>query len=343
MSTDASRIDIAELAEALEDRKNNGQKVALILGSRAGALFRNPQFAEEMALYSASARYFVDMKEREYFSKCYISLKEDKKQKYSSDLRNFLEQKINSVNFSPADRCLAHLVKQSIFRVIVYCNPDDILYNAFMSEEISENNDFVEFSIGTLAMTKAFDDIVTYGKINACKVLNLYNDVDAFVYSLDNLQEKHELGSCLKFLFDQLRIKEVLIVGIDLQWDHIILDALPSRVKTVWFANEDESVKNVFCSAYEKIELFRFITGGTGGYEKILKALYLQINPGELPRGYELVNSLQTELRLIQHDLTGIKKELKGLQARVKDMETVITGLRREVQEAIRHDRDERE
>ena len=51
---DVLGIDIAELAELLEARKNNDQKIALILGSRTGALFRSQCLAEEMALYQCT-------------------------------------------------------------------------------------------------------------------------------------------------------------------------------------------------------------------------------------------------------------------------------------------------
>jgi hypothetical protein len=341
MSREESRINIAALAEMLEERKKNNRNIALILGSRVGALFRSSQFIKEITYFSGtSPRYLFDTSEREYFSECYASLEKAKKQRNSSDLRNFLEQKIKDVDFSPSDRFLADLVKQGIFSVILYCNPDDIIYDAFRSEELGVRENFIEFSIDTFTFKEALDGIVNYEKINACKVLKLYKDVEAFVYSLGNSQEQEELGRCVKSLLERLWIKEVLIVGLDLRWDHIILSALPSRVKTVWFANEDEPEKNAFHSTYGRIESFRPISGG---YEKILKALYIQINPVVLPRSYELMSSLQNQLRLIQRDLASIKGELKDLQTKVDQMQIKVTKMRMELLEEISNNRNERE
>src|SRR5689334_25392500 len=134
---DVSRTDIAELAEMLEDRKNNNQNFALILGSRTGALFRSQQISEEMALYNSSAHPFVDSKEGGHFSAYYSKLELAKKQRSSNDLKHSLLRDIrNILPFSPADECLAALVKQDLFKVILYCNPDDILYNAFTALEL---------------------------------------------------------------------------------------------------------------------------------------------------------------------------------------------------------------
>src|SRR5262245_33813430 len=125
---DISRIDITELAELLEDRKNNDQKVALILGSRTGALFRSQSFAEEMALFSA--RSLADMNERERFSACYQLLKRAKHQTGRKDLEILLDQKIRNIDFSMADDCLAELVEQKVFKLILSSSVDDLIYHA---------------------------------------------------------------------------------------------------------------------------------------------------------------------------------------------------------------------
>jgi hypothetical protein len=304
------------LAELLEDRKNNDQKFALILGSRTGALFRSQGFAEEMAPYNT--RSFVGMNERERFSECYISLQAAKKQMSSSDLEIILNQQVRNINFSMADDCLAELVAQKVFKLILSANADDLIYAACTTSELKEKQDFVDFDLGRLSITETVDEIISHEKISACKMIKLYNDVDAFVYSLDKPQVQEELSQCVSKLLERMWIKEVLVVGIDLTWDNLILSALPSRIKTVWFVNEDEQVKDAFRSAYEGVEEFRFITGGQGGYEKFLKAVYWQINPGIPPRHYELTGQLQNQLNVMHHDLISIKDGIQSLHAEFK-------------------------
>jgi hypothetical protein len=343
MSIDVSRIDITELTGLLEDRKNNDQKIALLLGSRTGALFRSQSFVEEMAPHSTSTRSFVDGNERERFSECYALLKTAKKQIDRRDLEILLNQKIRNIDFSMADDCLAELVEQKVFKLILSANPDELLYDAFTTLGLKENHDFVDFDLGRLSIVDTVDEILFHEKISACKMIKFYNDVDTFVHSLDKPQIQEEISLCVKSLLDRMRIKEVLIVGLDLSWDSLILSALPSRVKTVWFVNEDEHVKDTFRTTYEGIEQFRFITGGQGGYEKFVKALYWQINPGIPPRRYELTSRLQNKLNVMHHDLTSIKDVLKKLHEEVTHMQRQITKLSHRVEEAIKHERSERE
>src|SRR5579859_3052329 len=267
---DRARIDITELAELLEDRKNNNQKFALILGSRTGALFRSQNFAEEMAPYST--RSFVDMNERDRFSECYTSLQAAKKQMSSSDLEILLHQQIRNINFSMADDCLAELVEQKVFKLILSANADELIYDAFTTLGLKEKQDFVDFDLGRQSST--VDQIISHEKISACKIIKFYNDVDAFVHSLDKPQMQAEICQSVKKLLERMWIKEVLLLGIDPIWDNLLLSALPARIKTIWFVNEDEQVKETFRSTYEGVEHFQFITGGQGGYEKFLKALY---------------------------------------------------------------------
>ena len=143
--------------------------------------------------------------------------------------------------------------------------------------------------------TVVVDEIRLHEKISACKMIKFYNDVDAFVHSLDKPQVQEEIRQRVKKLLERMWIKEVLVVGIDPTWDQMILSALPPRIKTIWFLNEDEHGKETFRSMYEGIEQFRFIIGGQGGYEKFLKALYWQINPGIPPRHHELTSRLHNQ------------------------------------------------
>ena len=343
MSMDIARIDIAELADVLEDRKNNDKKIALILGSRTGALFRSQSFAEEMVHYSTSTRSFVDMNERERFTECYSLLKTAKRQIDRKDLEILLSQKIRNIDFSMADDCLADLIEQKVFKLVLSSSVDDLLYDALITLGLKEKHDFVNFDLGRLSIADTVEEILFHEKISACKVIRLYTDVDAFVHSLDKPKVQAERSQCVKNLLERMRIKEVLLVGIDLTWDQMILTALPPRIKTVWFVNEDDSIKETFRSTYEGIEQFRFIIGGQGGYEKFLKALYWQINPGIPPRHYELTSRLQNQLKVIQRDLTSIKDGIKSLQEEIRRMQHQITKLSHRVEEATAHETSERE
>jgi len=338
-----SKIDMTELADLLEDRKNNTpQKIALILGSRAGALFHSPSFIDAMAQYSAIPQFFVDMNERERFSTCYSLLKQAKEREAGNDLKITLKQIIKDVRFSMADECMAEFVKQDIFKVILSFNPDDLLYGAFTALDLKKEDDFVEFDLDHID-NHTIDEIRLHDKVKACKVIKFFNDVEAFIHKLDKPQELENIRVCVKTLLERMRIKEVLIVGIDLTWDHMILSSLPSRLKTAWFVNEDEQVKADFCSKYSEIEQIGFVTGTQGRYDKFLRTLYFQLNPGIPPLRYELTSRLQNQLNVMQQELKSLTKVTKDTYDLNLKMHRQIIQLAQQVEEAQKYERDKRE
>lgn len=92
MPTNISRIGIADLAERLEDGKNN-QKMALILGSRTGALSRSQKLINEMSHYTTLP--LATMEETDQFSECYSSLEVAKKAIGREDLEFMLKEQVN--------------------------------------------------------------------------------------------------------------------------------------------------------------------------------------------------------------------------------------------------------
>lgn len=312
MSMNISRIGVAELAELLEDRKSENQNVALILGSRAGALSRSEGFVDAMALSSKSMLSFVDKNERERFSECYTLLQIEKAKPAIGEIERLLKEKTRDINSSMADSCIAELVEQKVFKLILTTNADDLLYDAFTTLGLKEKQNFVDFDLGRLSITDTIDEILSYSyeKRNACKILKFYGDIGAFVHRLDKTQMQKEISQGVKTLLERMKIKEILIVGIDLTWDEMILSALPARLETIWFVNEDERVKDAFYSLYQRAEDAKFITGQQGSSEKFFKALYWQINPGIPP----LTSQLQKQLNMMQLDLVHIKERLKSLE-----------------------------
>src|SRR5579859_7028723 len=120
MSVEVSKIQIAEIARELEERKNENRRPVLILGSRAGGLFRSQYFNETMLKYSM--RNFADLTLREQFSQCYDIL--DKETMARTDLKIIITKALENLNFAIADDCLAELVKQGLFEFIFTNNVD---------------------------------------------------------------------------------------------------------------------------------------------------------------------------------------------------------------------------
>jgi hypothetical protein len=312
MPETVSSIDITELAEILEDRKSNSQRVGVIIGSRAGALFRSEEFYDELEAYST--RNFADMDHRNRFHECYAILEDIYKRKRMSikELKSFIEGQID-VHLD-VENHLAELVKDAFFKVIITNNIDDILYESFKAVGMRERADFVDFSLGRHSCSDNIERILSQKKINIRRLIRMAGDIDAFIGNLNRPQEKKADGECIGNLLDQLRIRELLIVGIDLAWDQPILSALPSHLETIWFINEDDHVKDKFIEKCVNSINFRYLTGSKGSYEHFFKLLYWNINQS-ITESHKLIEDVKSNLYNMRIDLNHMQKRNEEINA----------------------------
>lgn len=316
-------IDVPTLVQMLQDKKNNNQRTALILGGRAGALYRSAALYDW--LQQSSKRDFTGMSQRARFSECYDVLRQLKAEKGTSlrDIKSGLIRALGKVDFSEEEDCVIELVQQGLFQIILYNNADDLLYDAFIGSGLKEQIDFVDCPLERLpiedAMQESLDRIAYEYKQDACRLVRAYKDIDAFVRALDRPKVQEESSRYLRNLLLKLRAREALIVGLDAQWDRTLLSALPPQIKTVWFVNEDESMKDLFLSHNQQIDQFHYVVGGHGEYRMFTRALYFQINQG-LPHGYELIRELINQQHSTLRVLLELKEKYEGMR---KDIELI--------------------
>lgn len=326
MAVQIKSITITEIVGMLEDRKNKNPKVALLLGSRAGALFRSEGLNEELMFYST--RGFVDMSPWERFSECYNILQQNKEEIGKSDLIAILKHALSGINFSKADISLAELVKQDIFKLIISANIDELLDNAMTTLEMKEGHDFVNFSLAShLIQEETVQDIVFHNKQDACKIIRISDEAKKLVYSLTQPNAQEANSSFVKRLLERLRTREVLVVGFDPLWDAAFLSALPDKVKTVWFVNEDEKAMDQFL-AKSHVEQCNCIIGENGSYEKFLMALQWDINK-DIPQYYNLLSEVLSRLLSTQSKLNSLESEIVQLKNMVKSLVNSIETLER--------------
>lgn len=323
MPVTVKTIDVPTLVQMLQDKKNNNQKTALILGGRTGALYRSAALYDW--LQQSSKRDFTGMSQRDRFSECYTVLRQLKAEEDTSsrDIQSGLIRALGKVIFSEEEDCVIELVQQGLFQIILYNNADDLLYDAFIGSGLKEQIDFVDCPLERLpiddAMQESLDRIAYDYKQDACRLVRAYKDIDAFVQDLNRPKVQEESSRYLKQLLRKLRAREALIVGLDAQWDRTLLSALPPQIKTVWFVNEDESMKDLFLSHNPQIDQFHYIVGGHGEYKMFTRALYFQINQG-LPRGYELIRELLNQQHFMQRALLELDDKYERMR---KDIELI--------------------
>jgi hypothetical protein len=338
MSVDVKAIEVPTLVQMLQDKKNSNHKTALILGARAGALYRSSNLYEW--LEQSSKRDFVDMSQRDRFSECYEILRLLKAEKGTSsrDIKYGLIHALEKISFSWEEDCLIELAQQGLFPIIVYNNADDLFYEAFIGSGLKEQHDFVDCPLERLpieeAMQESLDRIAYHDRQNACKLVRAYKDIDAFVHELDKPKAQAESSRHLKNLLTKLRTREALIVGLDPQWDHMLLSVLPPQVKTVWFINEDEAVRDQFLTQNQHLEQFYYIVGGHGEYKIFTRALYFQINQG-LPRFYELTRELINQQRSMQYVLMDLRGKYESIRKDIDHIRLLQSQILRTLEELL--------
>ncbi len=311
MAGQTEPVNIAEIVNILEDRKNKTPRVALLLGSRTGALFRSEYLYEELKFYSRRA--FTDMTPWERFSECYNVLQQSDEQMSKGELVKILKHALSGIDFSRADISLAELIKQNVFKIVISANIDDLLYDALMNVGMKEGRDFIDFSLSShLFQEELVEEVLHSNKPDACKIIRISDEAKKLVYNLNQPAVQEANSSFVMRLLDRLRIKEVVAVGLDPLWDAALMSVLPSKSKTVWFVNEDLMVMYQFLLK-NQVEQCRYITGENGSYEKFLMALYWGINK-DIPRHDDLLLDVLSQLRIMQRQLSEVKSIVERLE-----------------------------
>jgi hypothetical protein len=161
--------------------------------------------------------------------------------------------------------------------------------------------------LGRLSCADNIKHILSQKKINIRRLIRMAGDIDTFIGNLNKPQAQRIAGECVRSLLDKLRIRELLIVGIDLAWDQSILSALPSHLETVWFINEDEHVKYQFIAKCGNVKNFHYLTGPKGSYELFFKLLYWNINQG-ITQSHQLIEDVNNNLHNLRIELNTLKK-----------------------------------
>jgi hypothetical protein len=280
--------DIEELAKLLKLRKGNGQPTVLLLGARAGELFRNRYFYE--SLRGFSHRDFNNLSRIEQFCECYTIL--TKNPFSETDIHSILRASLRDLAITKTDAYLAELVKQGYFDEIISTNIDDVLERSFLQADMQEHKDFEV----TIPVRETLHE-----RSLPHRIFKIYGDFGSRMYiikeRLSHLDKNQEIKSALQ----RILARDVIIVGVDHYWDEDIFRTIPSQSGTIFFINEDEQAVNHSIFKERKAHYIR------GSYEDFMRELYNCLCEGlELPINYQLAKEILTRL-------TGISRQLQYL------------------------------
>src|SRR5258708_23688306 len=110
----------------LKERKFEGL-IFFFFGARTGGLFRSQAFYKNMQEFSL--REFDALTTFERFAECYWALTKDK-EFGETDIDNILTQALKGISVLYADICVAELLKEGIFDLVITTCIDDVLEQA---------------------------------------------------------------------------------------------------------------------------------------------------------------------------------------------------------------------
>jgi hypothetical protein len=93
--------------------------------------------------------------------------------------------------------------------------------------------------------------ILDYNHIDICKLISIYQNELTFISSLDDPSMQTKSCLCMGQLLEKQRIKELIIVGWEENWDEIVPAALPPSLQTIWFVHENEDARNAFLKHHQ--------------------------------------------------------------------------------------------
>lgn len=249
-------------AKILEVRKKINHSTVLVLGSRAGALFRSKNLYETLRLFSN--RDFSRLSQTEQFAECYSLLT---KNLFSEiDIHALLRSALQDLPVTKVETILAELVKRGYFSEIISTNVDELLERALIQVEMKEGYDFEVKLAGYGAGPMP-------SKTHLPRIIKVFGDFASRIYTISNrhihLGNNQELERSLCSLLE----RDVLLLGIDPVWDQALLRIFPNRGGSLWLVDEENQSKHPLISKSLRGRQGTFITGNEGNPEIFLQAL----------------------------------------------------------------------
>jgi hypothetical protein len=268
-----SEFNVEYMARMLKIRKNaGGPPTVLFLGSRTGSLFRHSFLADLLTAFSN--RNLSNMTPVERFHECYRILEDFKRQNQDRDIHAIIRKALHEKRVEVADLCVAELMKQGIFDLIITTNIGSELEEAFRQSGMIEHRDFEavisephEPLSGGIAKGHGFKIIKASGDVFSER----YSICGYGIGSKEFFLDKHPT---LKASIEQIKEENMLMVGFDYRWDrHFIRAGFPRRVGSLWYVNEEQTREDSLLSSYLQDYAAMRLEDTTGEYEPFFMKL----------------------------------------------------------------------
>lgn len=308
------------MANLLAIRKKNHQHTVLLLGARAGQLFRSAHFYGQLQL--VSKRNFHQLSRIKQFQECYSILANDTKLS-ERDLHSILQESLKHLPVTNADVCLASLIRHQYFDEIISTNIDEVLDDALAQTEMRGGRDYQVMSIGRNPLQDE--------KNGFCRITKVFGDVVSREYTVRERASRLENPE-LRSLLQKLLGKDLLIVGFDPIWDQDIPRLIPANTKTtIWFVSEDNDIvgKPSLLPDVLRARHAACILGREGSYDQFVRKLHECLH-GDVSSNYPSAHS-QT-LQNIQNQVDRMANVILTIEVQINSLTALQLGTNEKLQ-----------
>ena len=297
-------FDIEIIAHRLQLRLRTGHHTILLLGSRAGALYRS-NLHRELEKVSLSNLNAISSSKR--FEACYHILLGPRFQFSETELHQILGTTLQEVEFSSSDFGLADLVQQGYFNKIITTNIDDTLERVFHMSDVKDL-DIIGGNRTQIPGSSVYR--------SRYQLIKLFGDLGSRDYTLKErakyILEKKEI----KEYFQDLLHGDVLMIGVDPLWDEALIHLIPFEGGTLWFVDEECPDEQSSLGKLLRERHAQCVSGIAGNYEHFMFMLYQYLcrsSPFNYKLGRDLLNHMDK-----------IKKSIETLEVHVEEMRESI-------------------
>jgi hypothetical protein len=297
---------IEEVARLLEVRRQNNHRTVLILGARAGRLFRSEDFFKTLQMFSK--RNFSNLSRSQQFAECFFILKSFSFS--DADLYTIISAPLQNSVTTMADTCLAELVSQGYFDAIITTNIDNGLEKALYEIGMKEHHDFEIVLPSSNYQPSSYQQFWEEQRL-PLRITKVFGDFSLRNYSMQKHTSSFLKKPELEKFLQRTLARDTLVIGIDPTWDEALLQVLPKSAGTLYFVNEED------LTAFEPISSFlqdRQAQYILASYDKFIKGLYFNLSEVTLPLNYQLVRDMLDELHTVKKQLANLQNEIKDLQ-----------------------------
>jgi hypothetical protein len=302
-------------------RKKTNNPAVLFLGARAGGLFRSQAFYEILKPFSKLT--LNDLLPIEQFGECYRLLSQ--RQFSESDRDSILANSLRNITLTDADICLAEMVKNKLFDVIISTNVDDLLEEAFAQVEMRE---FFDYDVFIPERTHS-EESSHHERTHFCKIIKSFGTLSSRRYSIVGRGAYLDNNPSLKTLLETHLARDVLVFGLDHVWDEEMMRIFPSHGETIWFVNEGEWTPPHAVSHIARARQIKYLAGSEGNYESFWKAAHWHLHEG-MPISFRLAHNIVRQLQTLSRDIQSLKKEHQDIHNDLKILLAMFQALREE-------------